>query len=122
MVFPSRASTFALSTQLNAPDPSVDNICPDVPPVNITALLAPRFTLLPLRSRLPSALIAFPAIEMFAILLLPATSSVTVGVLLPMPTRLFTTSTKNVLVSTDRLAVLSRLSARAFPVTLAIAI
>jgi hypothetical protein len=59
---------------------------------------------------------------MFAIFADPGTVRGCVGVTVPIPTRLLTTSINNVLVSTARLVVLSRLLASALPVTLAMAI
>ena len=73
IVLPITLEIFAASVQLRTPLPFVVNICPVVPPVIVTPLLAPRFTLLPLRFRLPSALIALPDIDKFAILALPGT-------------------------------------------------
>ena len=65
-VLPNTLDIFAPVVQLSTPDPLVVNTCPVVPPVIVIPVFAPRFTLLPLKLRLPSAEIAFPAIDMFA--------------------------------------------------------
>ena len=122
IVLPSTLAMFAAVVQLSTPLPFVVKTCPVVPPVNVTALLAPKFTALPLRLSVLSAVIAFPDIARLAMFALPVTSNGCVGEPLFIPIRLLVTSTKNVLVSIARLVVLSRFAASALPVTRAMAI
>ena len=122
IVLPCTDAMFAPVVQLNVPLPFVVSTCPLLPPVIVTAVIAPKFTALPLKFNVLSDVNAFPASVRFAILAVPGACKGCAGVAVPIPTRLLVTSMNNVLVSTARLVVLSRLLASALPVTLAMAI
>jgi len=70
-------SAEAADTQINPPDPFVDNTCPETPPVILTLLFDPKLTFAPVKDAFPDTvrLVSVPVLVIFgwaAVVTVPA--------------------------------------------------